>query len=900
MDFIYCNVNSYLPKKYLINNTIEKYNIKSALFVETKTKPQHEISYRNWDIIKHDGNITNLNTRGGSLAMSHSSLNMKKCNGPLIRNPLNEVLHIIFPLKNEELHVFLLYVHPNGEIEETILNMAVRYQYCIIIGDLNLNTAAKHKKLKDFLKNSNCIMAKTPPTFLMPNNNDSTPDRIIYSNSLDNCLKTIDVIPDLGADHQAIIFKLQVTLNNSINDELHYNFHKSNIKKINTCMEKFIEDVSDQPLDRNVISDFLKTLEISTLDNTPKRPIIYHAHELPPFIIRLIKIRRRMYREYKCNPQPEFKTHINRYNKNIHKLIQDYKQNKWLAACEEINNCQGKRFFQEIKKLSGYKKAPRIKTIEENGITYNTDAQQAELFGEHFSKFYNGTPQDNFDRCTDSMVNDWNEKFFRKNSEEASNNMVNQEEYFNILQSQKNTAPGPDSISWRVVKNLSLEVHLFIISIFQFCLNKQYFPPEWKIGDIIVIHKSNSNPKKINNYRPITLLPTIGKLFEKTVKFKLSEAIAGRIPIHQFGFREHCSTLHPLTILSSNVQTAKLNNLKSAALFLDIQKAFDSVWYKGLLYKLYKLDVPTYLIEIIKEFLTARKLRVKIGNNKSQTFTIEKGLPQGSPLSPLLYKIYCHDMPASIVDFHQYVLQFADDTALVAHKRTLPQVINALQELIEATIEWLKKWKLQLNPLKTELIIFNHKITSYSPSITIFQHNIQPKANLKYLGFQLDQKLNFKYHSNSVKKRVISRAEIFRSLTYKDKGINRQTAAIIYKSICRPLMDYGHNLYLGCRRPTIRPLETAETTAMRKITKIRHPNNPLHNPPNPLLYKLLKVEPIADRIRKLSMKFAQRPNNWEILEPHLIQRNQHSMPRAKYPLKTIREHLEEFRDSPAH
>lgn len=136
-----------------------------------------------------------------------------------------------------------------------------------------------------------------------------------------------------------------------------------------------------------------------------------------------------------------------------------------------------------------------------------------------------------------------------------------------------------------------------------------------------------------------------------------------------------------------------------------------------------------------------------------------------------------------------------------------------------------------MNPRKIELMIFNHKITTTSPNITIYQLNISPKANIKYLGCQIDQKLNFKYHSDSVKKRVLSRAEVFRCLTYKNRGINKQTVAKIYKSIYRPLLDYGHNLYLGCSRPTIRKLQTA----MRKISKIRHPNNPLHNSPNSML-----------------------------------------------------------------
>lgn len=612
----------------------------------------------------------------------------------------------------------------------------------------------------------------------------------------------------------------------------------------------------------------------------------------------MIKTKRRMYREYRTNPMPQTKTSINNYNKLIHIAIQQHKQKKWLETCEEINNTRGKMFYQKINKLSKYKNSNSKNIIEHNGKEYNTAGEQVQLFSVHFAKQYKKTVIDQFDKTTDTMVNNWYRQSFTNNDENRGQNEVevNQEEYFNILQKQKNTAPGPDSISWLVVKNLDLKIHLFIIKIFEFCLKTQYFPPEWKIGDIIVIPKPNTNTKEMNNYRPITLLPTMGKLFEKIIKGKLLELITDNIPRHQFGFRAQCSTLHPLTILTSNIQTAKLNNQKSAALFLDIKKAFDTVWHRGLLYKLTQLEIPTYLINIIKEFLSERILKVKITNIQSQPFTAEKGLPQGSPLSPVLYNIYCYDIAARMnIDIEsKYMLQFADDTTLVAHKKTLTHTIESLQILTDTTLEWLNKWKLELNPKKCELMIFNHRITNSSPFINIGQHQIRPKPIIKYLGLQIDQKLNFKLQTTNCKKKIVTRAQVFRSLTYKNKGISTRTAAKIYKTICRPLLEYGHTVYLNCRQPAKKQLQTGETSALRKITKIRHPRNPLFNPPNTLLYKMLNIEPICDRITRLSENFAKRPHNWEILNDYLQQRNMYTRSKVKYPLYTIREHLEQL------
>jgi hypothetical protein len=126
--------------------------------------------------------------------------------------------------------------------------------------------------------------------------------------------------------------------------------------------------------------------------------------------------------------------------------------------------------------------------------------------------------------------------------------------------------------------------------------------------------------------------------------------------------------------------------------------------------------------------------------------------------------------------------------------------------------------------------------------------------------------MNFNKRTDVMKQNVIARAKHFRSLTYKNKGINNITAAKIYKMLYRPMLEYGALLLLKTKNPAKRRVEVAETTCLRKITKMRHPNNPLHNPSNALLYKKLAIEPIAHRIvTRLKRRFAAKKSNFEIL-----------------------------------
>ncbi|KAL3279341.1 hypothetical protein HHI36_016848 [Cryptolaemus montrouzieri] len=198
---------------------------------------------------------------------------MRKRNAPRINNPLNDSIHFIIPIENDELHIFLIYNHPTSYLEETILNMAVNYKYSLIIGDFNINNSKKRRNLNNFLQRSSFSMAETPPTFIMPNNEDTTPDLILFSPNMKNFIENIDVIPDLGSEHLSIILSLNVDITMKL--DKFYCFRKANMENINKRLENYININRLVPISPNTISDFLKTLEETVLDNTPKTTRTY-------------------------------------------------------------------------------------------------------------------------------------------------------------------------------------------------------------------------------------------------------------------------------------------------------------------------------------------------------------------------------------------------------------------------------------------------------------------------------------------------------------------------------------------------------------------------------------------------------------------------------------------------
>ena len=233
-----------------------------------------------------------------------------------------------------------------------------------------------------------------------------------------------------------------------------------------------------------------------------------------------------------------------------------------------------------------------------------------------------------------------------------------------IVKNFKNgKAPGWDDIPNIVLKNLNNKALVQLTHIFNCSLKLSYFPNAWKTAIILPIYKGGGKDKKEpTSYRPISLLCTISKIFEKIILTRLNRE--GKLETEvlnddQFGFRESRSTVKQLARVVFDI-TNNFNLKKStAALLLDVEKAFDTVWHDGLIYQLKEYNIPIYIIRIISSFLSSRKFKVKVGNDLSTSKTQAAGVPQGSILGPKLYIIYNNNIPANK---ETKKALFADDT----------------------------------------------------------------------------------------------------------------------------------------------------------------------------------------------------------------------------------------------
>ncbi|UYV62024.1 hypothetical protein LAZ67_1007530 [Cordylochernes scorpioides] len=285
-------------------------------------------------------------------------------------------------------------------------------------------------------------------------------------------------------------------------------------------------------------------------------------------------------------------------------------------------------------------------------------------------------------------------------------------------------------------------------------------------------HTTKATSKSLDDFRPISLLPIFGKIFERIILKRLQTYIDTRnvlIP-QQFGFRANHSTTHQLITVIDFIQTRKSLSEAVGVVLLDFKKAFDMVWHRGLIIELTSYNFPQKFIRFLKNYLQDRTFSVKVGTYISSPRQIESGVPQGSILSPILFNLYINDIPH--IPQCRLAL-FADDTALLSSSRS-PDILNSrLQNYLEIICNWCDKWKLNLNPKKSQAIIFPPRNSfKFTPrtNLIIYSSPINWTQQVKYLGVTFDSKLKFTSHvKDIIRKSKIAKASLSNMFSSKSK-----------------------------------------------------------------------------------------------------------------------------------
>ncbi|GFT92386.1 probable RNA-directed DNA polymerase from transposon X-element [Trichonephila clavipes] len=314
----------------------------------------------------------------------------------------------------------------------------------------------------------------------------------------------------------------------------------------------------------------------------------------------------------------------------------------WIQYVSSItSSTTSQQLWRKVKAANGLYRDFNIPILETSTVLYSSPLDVANLIGKTFasvssSDSYSPAFQATKNRLERTPIN------FRCRQPLPYNCDFDMFELKRALSSAHNTSPGPDGISYVLLRHLSEDSLVSLLYLFNRIWREQVYPTQWQEAIVIPILKPGKDPKNPLSYRPIALTSCLCKTLERMVNARLVYQLEKNkcIPLFQSGFRKGRSTLDNIIQLESKIRNAFVRRNHLVSIFFDIEKAYDRTWRYGILRTLFNFGFRGNLPTFIKMFLNLRTFRVRLGGTLSAPFTQAEGVPQGSILSVTLF--ICH------------------------------------------------------------------------------------------------------------------------------------------------------------------------------------------------------------------------------------------------------------------
>ena len=373
---------------------------------------------------------------------------------------------------------------------------------------------------------------------------------------------------------------------------------------------------------------------------------------------------------------------------------------------------------------------------------------------------------------------------------------------------------GLNNLSSFVVKKAFEVLVPEVTYMYNLSLTSARFPDSWKKALVIPIPKQG-NLTKVQNYRPISLLPLPGKILEKLVHQQLSDYLEGNMLLagEQHGFRRNHSTVHSVEQVTSFINKKMDARLLTAAVFIDFRKAFDCVQHPLLLKKLHDMGFSRLVVDWVESYLSGRVQRVYANDSYSDYMGVTQGVPQGSVLGPLFYIVYANDI-AKIIKHCNRAL-YADDTVLYTSQRNFDVSVQNLQKDINSLAVWCKVNGIKANTDKTKVMVFGSKccLAKVPPFEIKFDDTpLLAVSSYKYLGLTLDPQLNYNLHINNLIRSVSDKIKQFQRLR---NFLNNRAALMVYKGMILPILEYGDIFFSAATVKNRKKLQVLQNRGLR-------------------------------------------------------------------------------------
>lgn len=820
---------------------LEKHSIHVASLNETFFTSDHRPYFCNYLLYRND----RTDTRGGGVALLvHRSIEHRLL--PLTRTTNIENLSIEVTINQRRIVLCTAYCpRYTANFKNDVIALTQCSREFILLGDLN----SKHTSwrcesnnragtvLNSLQHQCNFFVFHSDSPTLYPHQNNRTPstvDLVLSNTSLSMHLKTLGY--EIPSDHRPVMCTIRCSAFNSV-ETSGYDYAQCNWRLFKREVRSHIRFSTNSYHTTCAINrelEAFKHLILRARDRAVPRKFHSKVASLPACTMRNIRERNKFKRKANRSSDDRatlvYNQCIRFLTKTINRQINKERNRQWSYLLENMTPGD-KKFWKVSRSLRGKRKM-QLPPLEVGNDKLVSDEEKAEILANTFlnshilTQNYKHPSEHNILRTVEN---------FNSNPPDGSNVvLITESELTSILLQIKATkAPGLDNIPNILLKNLPEEAVKLLVRIFNSCMKLNYFPSEFKKAKVVAVHKASKPRNNPSSYRPISLLSNLGKIYEKCILYRMNEfAVANNLIIkEQFGFKRDHSTVHQTKRICNKILLNKSCKKSTGMVLLDIEKAFDTVWHNGLIYKLISMNFPEYLCKIIADYLKNRSFCVSVNNRSSSFKSIPAGLPQGSILSPILYSLYTSDFKHTR-SFN--VAYYADDTALISSSKLTSALLKKMEKSLESCNKYFTKWKIKINHAKTQAIIFPYnKSPKRNPARPIIfnGNNIEIQKIVKYLGVTFDHKLLFSKHINSACEKAVKSLRALWPILNRRSPLNLKNKNLIYKCVIRPILSYASPVWYKAARCHIKKMQIIQNKCLKMIHNKhwRFPTQSLHD-----------------------------------------------------------------------
>ncbi|GJQ65109.1 hypothetical protein Trydic_g7254 [Trypoxylus dichotomus] len=857
MTIAFWNANGLSTKKTELEEFVQRHQLDAVLIGETHLRAGNRLTLPNFRVYRTDRE----NARGGGTAILVKSTIEHHADLALDLTNI-EATAVTVNLATGPVKLVAAYKAPNRQLLEDDLSEIFDTRGAVILaGDLNAKhpswnsrrTNASGTCLRRFADDLHLLVDATAEPTIYPHNGQPDVLDIVVMKDVAQ-FHQLTVLNELSSDHNPVLLQLGQAAPEDEEPRMrqtvswpafanHLSAHIGPITAIGDPIE--LEAAVRQVTER--VADSVRYATNTT------RAVDDRAF-IPREVRDLIREKNRLRRQWQRTLNPATKAEYNRTARRTKIALDEFRNNRWGDFMERASESPSE-FWRAVKALKG-QRVPVPPIHGARGVAFTTE-DKAEAFAETLerqcSPVYENVDVDRIGRIHRQV----RDLLTAEEDDEEPIRPTSPEEVIAIVKSFRPTkAPGPDGVTYRVLKHAPKKFVMHMTNICNAMLRLRHFPSQWKLADVVMIPKPGQSHNWPQNYRPISLLPVMSKIADRIILARLREETDDLdvIPDCQFGFRREHSTTHQVLRLVEHIKEGFNRRECTGAVFLDVAKAFDKVWHQGLLAKMHRAGISKAMVKLVHSFLRKRTFQVKLEGRRSTTRTATAGVPQGSAISPLLFNIYTSDIPTTA---HVNLAMYADDVCIYSRSLNARVIDRRLQAALDTLRDWYAKWRIAVHPQKSTAVLFaiggrRRRKFGNAPDLT-FQGGIIPwQREVTYLGVTLDSRVNWGAHIN----RVLDRGrKMFGTLYPMMAGGGRLDPSLkvrIYKTVLRPTITYASAVWATALPTHIKKLEAFQSRTLRSALSapwyVR----------NTTIQEDTGVEPLMDFIRRIAARFFEQ------------------------------------------